>query len=284
MTKKQKTPTQVPSHVHLLTYRWRIGWFAVLFGGLVTIHLAYAVHDGQHAVLGYSSAISASGLLAGTNHVRHNAGETDLSPSPLLSQAAQAKATDMVQKGYWSHITPSGQKPWSFVQQTGYTYESMGENLAYGFSTSNEVIAAWMNSKAHKANLLGQYQEAGFGIADGQHYQGGHNVVVVAMYATPALHLSSAPTLTTAGIGGSGSSARVDGLSVVASGGATWAAYASLGLIGAAAMGIVVTHLEVLRLGWYRSKHILAIHPVLDAAIIVVLALAIVYGASGFIR
>lgn len=49
----------------------------------------------------------------------------------------------------FSHTRPNG-KPW-------YTVNSKimgGENLAYGYSTAKDVMAAWMNSPTHKENIL----------------------------------------------------------------------------------------------------------------------------------
>jgi uncharacterized protein YkwD len=157
---------------------------------------------GRHAVLGYATDMSISGLLSGTNTQRLNNGETALALNGLLDNAAQAKANDMAARDYWSHNTPDGQTPWSFMTAAGYSYQLAGENLAYGFTTSSDTITGWMNSPGHRANILNSgYTEVGFGIINIANYQGtGPETLVVAMYGTPAnvapAPVASAPTPT----------------------------------------------------------------------------------------
>jgi uncharacterized protein YkwD len=141
-----------------------------------------------HGVLGYATDVNVSALLQGTNSQRTGSGEAGLSINSLLSAAAQAKANDMANRDYWSHTTPDGAAPWSFIAQAGYSYQAAGENLAYGFNTSSEVIAGWMNSAEHRANILNNnYAEVGFGVANATNYQGtGPETIVVAMYGKPA--------------------------------------------------------------------------------------------------
>ena len=40
-----------------------------------------------------------------------------------------------------------------------------GENIAYGQTTSEDVMNAWMNSAGHRANILGEkYTHIGIGV------------------------------------------------------------------------------------------------------------------------
>jgi uncharacterized protein YkwD len=138
-------------------------------------------------VLGYATSMSPTALLSETNIQRSNNGEPALSMNSQLAKAAQAKANDMVAKNYWSHVTPDGVQPWQFVANAGYSYTALGENLAYGFDTSAATVSGWMNSPAHRANILkADYQEVGFGIANSPNFNGsGEETVVVAMYGKP---------------------------------------------------------------------------------------------------
>lgn len=141
----------------------------------------------QRNVLGYATDTSISSLLSGTNSQRVANGLGNLALNSLLNQAAQNKANDMIARDYWSHNTPDGQTPWTFIVATGYSYQTAGENLAYGFNTASDTITGWMNSPGHRANILNtSFSEVGFGIANGPNYQGsGPQTVVVAMYALP---------------------------------------------------------------------------------------------------
>jgi uncharacterized protein YkwD len=154
-------------------------------------------------VLSYATNTSISGLLSSTNIQRNNNGKSSLTINSALNNAAQAKANDMVNRGYWSHETPDGQQPWIFFTSAGYQYLAAGENLAYGFSDSSNTITGWMNSPPHKENLLsGNYTEVGFGMANTADYcysgdydnnpntpatSGckGPQTIVVAMYGKP---------------------------------------------------------------------------------------------------
>lgn len=103
-------------------------------------------------------------FLALTNAQRRQAGLSQLVLQDQLSQAARAKAIDMITKGYWEHFRPSdGKAPWDFIHEAGYTYLSAGENLARGFETPQGITGAWMNSPTHRANILSlKYTEVGF--------------------------------------------------------------------------------------------------------------------------
>jgi uncharacterized protein YkwD len=46
----------------------------------------------------------------------------------------------------------------------GYTYSAAAENIAAGFPTPQSVVAAWMNSSGHRANILNcELTETGVG-------------------------------------------------------------------------------------------------------------------------
>jgi len=154
----------------------------------------------SHKVLGYATDMSIQNLLDDTNTQRTSNGEANLNLNALLDQAAQNKANDMAARNYWSHDTPDGQTPWSFITATGYTYTAAGENLAYGFTTAAYTLDGWMNSPEHRANILNAaYKEVGFGIANSPNYQNsGPETIVVAMYATPAGPVVAAATPTPA--------------------------------------------------------------------------------------
>lgn len=145
------------------------------------------VQGTSKGVLAYATDMNSSGLLGATNTQRASDGQPNLVLNTQLSQAAQSKANDMATRNYWSHNTPEGNAPWIFISQAGYSYTQAGENLAYGFLTSDDAIVGWMNSPSHRDNLLkNAYKEVGFGIANSANYQAsGPQTIVVAMYGTP---------------------------------------------------------------------------------------------------
>ncbi|MEO6513530.1 MAG: CAP domain-containing protein [Candidatus Saccharimonadales bacterium] len=167
---------------------------AVLVLGMVANVWFGRVH---HDVLGYATEMSVQNLLDGTNKQRVANGLGSLALNSQLNQAAQAKANDMSARNYWSHNTPDGQTPWTFVSAAGYDYQAIGENLAYGFSTSSDTIAGWMNSPGHRANILNSnYLDVGFGVINIPDYQSsGPQTLVVAFYGHAATTVAApAPT------------------------------------------------------------------------------------------
>ena len=108
-----------------------------------------------------------------------------LTVNPLLNRAAELKAQDMAQKGYFAHISPDGKAPWYWFNLVGYKYEYAGENLAVDFTDSKDVTLAWMNSPTHRANIMkNAYTEMGTGIASGV-YEGNQTFFVVQVYGKP---------------------------------------------------------------------------------------------------
>jgi hypothetical protein len=149
------------------------------------------------SILGYATDMSVATLLSDTNNQRTANGLGALALNGTLSQAAQAKAQDMMQNDYWSHVSPTGVTPWYWITNAGYSYQTAGENLAYGFATASDTITGWMNSPGHRANILNtSYKEVGFGVVNAPNYQGaGPETIVVAMYAEPyAIPVTTATT------------------------------------------------------------------------------------------
>ncbi len=141
----------------------------------------------HRSVLGYATDVSVQNIVDETNVQRAGNGEGALGTNAPLNQAAQAKANDMAARDYWSHNTPDGQTPWTFMTAAGYQYKTAGENLAYGFTTAAAMLDGWMNSPGHRANILNTtYTEMGVGIVNIPNYQNsGPQTLVVAMYGSP---------------------------------------------------------------------------------------------------
>lgn len=179
---------------HELKSYWPYLPTLAIFG--LGIFLSSFLHHATHSVLGYATDMSIQSLFDDTNQQRSANGVAGLSLNNQLDQAAQAKANDMAARDYWSHNTPDGQTPWTFITAAGYSYQTAGENLAYGFATAADTLTGWMNSPGHRANILNtSFTEVGFGIIDIANYQNsGPETLVVAMYASPANLPAPAPT------------------------------------------------------------------------------------------
>lgn len=140
----------------------------------------------SHDVLGDETQVTLNGLLSATNDARKAGGEPALALNEKLNDAAQRKVQDMFAKQYWAHNSPDGATPWQWFGEVGYSYSEAGENLAKNFRTSDSVVAAWLQSPTHKANVLkAAYTEVGFAVMDGV-LDGKKTSIVVALYGVPA--------------------------------------------------------------------------------------------------
>jgi uncharacterized protein YkwD len=104
-------------------------------------------------------------VLALTNAERANAGLGPLEPSPELAAAAQAYADVLSQGGCFEHTCGPVPELADRLGQVGYVgWQRIGENIAAGYATPEAVIAAWLASPGHRANLLSaNYTEMGVG-------------------------------------------------------------------------------------------------------------------------
>ncbi|MEO5690854.1 MAG: CAP domain-containing protein [Candidatus Saccharimonadales bacterium] len=148
------------------------------------------------AVLAYATSMSRGDLHAAANASRAANGLGAFSLNGQLNNSAQAKAQHMADNNYWAHVAPDGTQPWYFFEAAGYSYRKAGENLAYGFSTSYGANDGWMNSPSHRANILGDYIDVGYGIVNSPNFQGGENTIVVAHYGTHSSYAPPAPAPT----------------------------------------------------------------------------------------
>ncbi|HWC57861.1 MAG TPA: CAP domain-containing protein [Candidatus Paceibacterota bacterium] len=131
-------------------------------------------------------AITTDGIVDATNQERINAGLPPLKLNNLLVTSATQKTMDMIAKQYFDHTSPTGVTVSDLGKEVGYDYIVMGENLALGdFTDANDVVAAWMQSPGHRANILNPaYQEIGAYAAKGM-YQGKEVWFVVQHFGTP---------------------------------------------------------------------------------------------------
>lgn len=239
---------------------------------------------GGASVLGQQAPISTIEILRETNDERAKVQASPLKINDELSHAASLKAQDMLQYGYWSHTSPSGVTPWSWLDKVGYSYSYAGENLAKNFSSANAVVAAWMVSPGHKENMLhGYYTEVGFAVADGM--MNGRPVhLVVALYATPASSLTAvagmhtnAPTSAQLGLM-SRIGVAVQSMSPAMIG---WMVLLSISLMVALITSVVMfSNRENIRGGWWRKYHA-GIKLIGMSVFVIMVVLAQSYGQIG---
>ncbi|MFI8089702.1 CAP domain-containing protein [Streptomyces sp. NPDC086080] len=116
------------------------------------------------------AAPAASGAVARVVElVNAERGKVGCSPVKLnatLTEAAQKHSADMAATGTMSHTGSDGSDPGERITRAGYAWSTYGENVAYGYSTPEQVMTGWMTSPGHKANILNcAFKEIGVGLA-----------------------------------------------------------------------------------------------------------------------
>ncbi|MFF7366804.1 CAP domain-containing protein [Streptomyces tricolor] len=100
------------------------------------------------------------------NAERAKAGCQALTLNSALTKAAQAHSEDMAAHRNMSHTGSDGSNPGDRITRAGYAWSTYGENVAYGYSTAEQVMAGWMSSPGHRANILNcSFKEIGVGLA-----------------------------------------------------------------------------------------------------------------------
>ncbi len=111
-----------------------------------------------------STAI-ASQVIALVNDERARAGVAPLTANSLLTAAAAAHAADMASNGFFSHTGSDGSSSAERATRAGYNWSTIGENIAMGATSAEQVMEMWMNSSGHRANILNaSFTEIGVGL------------------------------------------------------------------------------------------------------------------------
>jgi uncharacterized protein YkwD len=88
-----------------------------------------------------------------TNQQRQANGCRLLAVSRDLTVASVRQSDYMAETGLFAHVWPDGSTFVSRAHAAGYRQPS-GENIAWGYQSAAEVMAAWMASPHHRKNIL----------------------------------------------------------------------------------------------------------------------------------
>jgi len=134
---------------------------------------AQATSSGSDADASADSADSGptDRVLVLVNTEREKAGCTALTENAKLTKAAQDHSQDMADHTNMSHTGSDGSSMSDRLARVGYSFSSAGENVAAGYTTPESVMAGWMASAGHKANILNcGFKEIGIGLAQPGNY------------------------------------------------------------------------------------------------------------------
>ncbi len=101
-----------------------------------------------------------------TNIERWNNGQLPpLKGDSMLNSSSGTHSTNMAIRDFFAHCDlDTLTLPWDRMTAAGYNWNSAAENIAAGYSTPSAVVAGWMSSSGHRANILStSYREIGIG-------------------------------------------------------------------------------------------------------------------------
>ena len=98
------------------------------------------------------------------NQDRAANGRSALELDPALCDLARLKSRDMYLNNYFSHTSPTYGSAAQMLSTYGYSFTSVGENIAHHV-TVEKAQAAFMSSSGHRQNILGsQWTKVGIGV------------------------------------------------------------------------------------------------------------------------
>lgn len=102
-------------------------------------------------------------------------GERSFGPAPpvklsgTLAGVALGHAADMAEHSYFEHKDLTGHSPAERVRAVGYREQLVGENIAYGPKSADEVVKGWLDSPGHCENIMDpRFAEMGIAYAAGR--------------------------------------------------------------------------------------------------------------------
>lgn len=100
------------------------------------------------------------------NEARAAHGLPPLARASELARAACRHSTDMANHNFLAHIGSDGSTPGQRIKEAGYGWRAWGENIAAGYLSPEDVVAAWMASSGHRSVILREtYMDMGVGYA-----------------------------------------------------------------------------------------------------------------------
>jgi len=106
------------------------------------------------------------------NEERANQGFAPLNTNAVLADMASSYACEMIDGEFFDHVSPvTGSTVGSRALQGGYYFRKVGENLAGGQTSPEQVMSEWMASPGHQENILDQdFVELGVTVRTGWSY------------------------------------------------------------------------------------------------------------------
>ena len=115
-----------------------------------------------------------------TNAIRTSRGLSELAQNDDMDQLAQLHSDNMVEHNFYSHVDHQGKSPSQRADDLNFEWRRIAENIGYvpwfenvvgcgdtrsAESISECVVEGWRNSPGHYANMIGEFDQLGVGVA-----------------------------------------------------------------------------------------------------------------------
>lgn len=140
----------------------RIAALLLVLGALFVVSACTPAANTERVSAGETVDIASAGAQLSFQRAQ-NGIVRPLGYSPALQAAAEAHAEFLSRTGNFSHDGPGGSTPRSRAARAGYQACLTAENIARGQPDIRSVVATWMDSPPHRANILNpQVTQYGF--------------------------------------------------------------------------------------------------------------------------
>ena len=115
-----------------------------------------------------------------TNTIRTSRGLSELTQNDDMDQLAQLHSDNMVEHNFYDHVDHQGKSPSQRADDLNFEWRRIAENIAQvpwhenvlkcgntrsAESISECVVEGWRNSPGHYANMIGEFDQLGVGVA-----------------------------------------------------------------------------------------------------------------------
>ncbi len=110
--------------------------------------------------------ILANQVLVLINAKRQQVGCLPMRPDSTLTLVARRQSDDMARYHELRHESHDGKQLAARLEDVGYAYLAVAENIAAGQMDAEEVVSRWMSSPHHRANIVDcSLRETGVAVA-----------------------------------------------------------------------------------------------------------------------
>ena len=100
----------------------------VIYGLVVMFAIAILFPFYNSNFNSFFAQLTQNAIITEVNPARELQNLLPLNVSEKLNLAASLKAQDMINRNYFAHNDPDGQRPWMWLDNVGYEYALAGEN------------------------------------------------------------------------------------------------------------------------------------------------------------